>query len=173
MNPVPVIRTAEQVDLSAIVEIYNYEITHGTSTFDTQPVTLDERRVWLAAHDSPRYPVVVADWPDSHSRTEVGHRGDTWPNVAGWASLSPWSQRCAYARAAEVSVYVDRRARGLGIGRALLGELVARGRDAGLGVLLARICAEGAVSLALHRALGFEHIGTMRRVGEKFGRILD
>ncbi|TMA47656.1 MAG: N-acetyltransferase family protein, partial [Deltaproteobacteria bacterium] len=93
--------------------------------------------------------------------------------VVGWGSLSAWSDRCAYARAAEVSVYVHQDHRGHGIGRALLADLIARGRAAGLGVLLARIESSGAASLALHRALGFQPIGTMRRVGEKSGRLLD
>ena len=79
----------------------------------------------------------------------------------------------AYARAAEVPVYVHQDHRGRGIGRALLAALVARGRADGLGVLLARVEASGRASLALHRALGFRPIGTMRRVGEKLGRILD
>ena len=60
-----------------------------------------------------------------------------------------------------------------GIGRALLADLIARGRAAGLGVLLARIESSGGASLALHRAFGFQPIGTMRRVGEKSGRLLD
>jgi phosphinothricin acetyltransferase len=59
------------------------------------------------------------------------------------------------------------------VGRALLSDLVRRGRSAGLGVLLARITSESEASFDLHRALGFTTIGVMRRVGEKFGRILD
>ena len=56
---------------------------------------------------------------------------------------------------------------------ALLADLVRRGRQADLGVLLARICTEGEASIALHRRQGFSTIGIMRRVGEKFGRVLD
>lgn len=154
----PQFRAARVDDLPAIADIYNHEVLHSTATFDTEPVSLEERRRWLAAHESPRHPIVVADADGV---------------VVGWASLSPWSQRCAYARAAEVSVYVHRDWRGRGLGRGLLEQLVDRGRAAGLGVLLARVVAESAGSLALHEALGFERIGTMRRVGEKFGRVLD
>ena len=150
--------------------IYNHEILYATSTFDTEPVTLENRQGWLAEHRSPRHPALVAELapadregPDSSPGLAVG----------GFGTLSSWSQRCAYARAAEVSVYVHRDARRRGVGRAILGQLIARARDAGLGVLLARICAEGQASIALHRSFGFQPIGTMRRVGEKFGRILD
>lgn len=154
-----VIRAAREPDLPAIAEIYNYEVEHSTATFDTQPVTVKERRRWLAAHEPTRHPVIVAEVNDA---------------VAAWACLSSWSERCAYARAAEVSVYVHREHRGCGIGRALLLDLIARARAAGLGVLLARICtADGPASLRLHKSVGFQRVGTMRRVGEKLGRILD
>lgn len=153
-----VLRQAEARDAAAIADIYNHEILSSTATFDTQPVTVENRVAWLAAHDAPDRPVVIA---------EVGGE------VVGWASLSSWSERCAYARAAEVSVYVHREHRECGIGGLLLAELVRLGRAAGLGVLLARICTEGEPSIALHRRQGFQTIGIMRRVGEKLGRVLD
>ena len=152
------IRPATAADLEAIVDIYNDEVLHGVATFDTEPWTVDGQAPWLTEHGEGRRPLLVAE--------EAGR-------VIGWASLSAWSPRCAYARAAEVSIYVHRDDRGRGIGRALLDELIARGRAAGLGVLLARIEASGAASMRLHRAVGFRPIGTMRRVGEKFGRLLD
>jgi len=152
------LRSASPADLPAIVDIYNHEVLHGVATFDTVPWTVESRGPWLASHDPSRHPILIAE--------EDG-------TVIGWACLSPWSDRCAYARAAEVSVYVHPEHRGRGVGRALLAELVARARQASLGVLLARIEASGEASLALHRAIGFQHIGTMRRVGEKFGRLLD
>ena len=152
------IRSACAADLPAVIDIYNYEVEHGVATFDTVPWTLEERAPWFAVHASPQHPLIVAE--------EDGR-------VLGWGSLSAWSDRCAYARAAEVSVSVHQDHRGRGIGRALLADLIARGRAAGLGVLLARIESSGAASLALHRARGFKPIGTMRRVGEKSGRILD
>ena len=154
------LRDATVADLPAIVDIYNYEVANSTATFDTIAVTVDERTAWLARHrETPRHPVLVV-------QADGGA-------VAGWAALSAWSDRCAYARAAEVSVYVHRDHRGKGIGRQLLMALIERGRAAGLGVLLARISMDGDASVKLHESLGFGRIGTMRRVGEKFGRILD
>jgi len=93
--------------------------------------------------------------------------------VAGWGSLGPWSSRGAYARTAEVSVYVDAAHRRRGVGRMLVAALVERGRAAGLGVLLARIAEANHASVALFESFGFGHIGTQRRCGEKFGRVLD
>ncbi len=60
---------------------------------------------WLTGRDRARHPVLVAD--------DDGV-------VAGWAALSPWSTRGAYARTAEASVYVDEGHRREGIGRLLL-----------------------------------------------------
>jgi phosphinothricin acetyltransferase len=145
-------------DLDAVFAIYDDEVLHGTATFDTEPSTNESRQRWCLHHQGPRHPVIVAE------------DGGV---VVGWASLSPYSDRCAYARAAEVSVYVHRDHRGQGVGRALMTELIRAARSAGLGVALARITSESAASIALHRSLGFQRIGTMRRVGEKFGRILD
>lgn len=156
--PGPVIRSAQESDLPAIMAIYNHEITTATSTFDTEPVDLREREAWLRAHQSARHPAIVVVDDDA---------------VLGFATLSKWSDRCAYARAAEVSLYVHRDARGRGFGRLLLSGLVERARAAGVAVLLARIVAESIPSIRLHESLAFQHIGTMRRVGQKFGQILD
>lgn len=153
------IRLAADADLPAIMEIYNEQVLHGTATFDTEPIdTPEKRRAWFAKHPPEIYPVVVAE--------EDGR-------VVGWASLSRWSERCAYNRTAEVSEYVHKDHRGRGVGSELLRELIARARTIGLGVLLARITGESAASLRMHADHGFTRIGTMRRVGEKFGRVLD
>ncbi len=93
--------------------------------------------------------------------------------LLGWGRLSPWSPRAAYARTAEDSVYVRADARGRGVGRALLDALVARARGAGIAVLVARIAEGNPASVRLHERAGFRPVGTMRRVGEKFGRLLD
>jgi L-amino acid N-acyltransferase YncA len=152
------IRDAREADLRAIFAIYDDEVLHGTSTFDTTPLTPEERLDWFHTHSGPRRPVIVAT------------RGE---QVLGWACLSAWSERCAYARAAEDSVYVAAKARGLGVGRALLEELVRRARASGLGVLLARVVEGNPASLRLHESVGFTSIGVMHRVGEKLGKVLD
>jgi len=152
------LRLATAADLGGIFAIYDHEVLHGTATFDTQPKTLAQRQEWLAQHDPERYPVVVA---------EVGGA------IVGWGSISRWSDRCAYARTAEDSVYVADRWRGRGIGRMILTELLARAEAAGIRVVVARIVEGNPASIRLHEAHGFERIGVMRGVGEKFGRVLD
>ncbi|HEY3318354.1 MAG TPA: GNAT family N-acetyltransferase [Coriobacteriia bacterium] len=144
-------------DAAAIADIYNQAVLHSTATFDTQPRSTEEREGWLTCRGTA-HPVLVA---------EADGR------VVGWASLSPWSDRPAYARTAEVSVYVDESARGSGVGAALMAALLERARDVGVHALLARVCTENDVSLRLSERFGFGHVGVMREVGEKFGRLLD
>jgi L-amino acid N-acyltransferase len=93
--------------------------------------------------------------------------------VVGWASLSAWSDRRAYAATAEVSEYVDRGHRGRGIGRALLSGLVAVADQRRFHTLIARVADGNAASLRLHRQEGFKRVGVMREVGLKFGRRID
>ena len=154
----PIIRNARVDDIEAIFEIYNHEVLHGTATFDTEPRIAGRDDGWLTERDSRRHPVLVA---------EADGR------VVGWASLNPWSSRGGYARTVEGSVYVHRQFRGQGVARSLLAATIERARDAGLGVVLARITEANEASVRLFEGLGFGRIGTQRRCGEKFRRILD
>lgn len=151
------IRHARPEDLPAITEIYNEAVAQTVATFDTRPVSLDEQRHWLAEHGG-KYPVMVAEADGP---------------VVGWASLSKWSDRCAYADTAEISLYVLKRMQGRGIGRRLIETIIAEGRRVGLHSILARIAEGNAVSVHLHEAVGFQLVGVMREVGRKFGKLLD
>lgn len=152
------IRAARESDLPGIFAIYDREVLNGTCTFDTVPKTEAERLEWLRADGGGRYPIAVA---------EVEGK------VVGWARLYQWSPRPAYARAAENAVYVDESARGSGVGRRLLEEVLQRGYDAGIRVVIARVVEGNPASLALHESMGFATIGIMHGVGEKFGVVRD
>lgn len=151
------LRPATPDDAGAIAEIYNEAVARSVATFDTAPRSIERQRLWLEEH-APPWVALVA--------TESGA-------VVGWASLSPWSDRPAYSRTAEVSVYVASGTRGRGVGTALLTALVAEGGRAGFHTLLARIADRNPASLRLHRALGFVPVGEMREVGRKFDRWID
>jgi L-amino acid N-acyltransferase YncA len=152
------IRQATEADLPGIFAIYDHEVLHGTATFDTEPKSPAGRLEWLRDDGNGKYPILVAERDGA---------------IAGWARLYAWSNRCAYARAAENAVYVHRDHRGKGVGRALLAELIRIAPQRGIQVLLARIVEGNPASVALHEAHGYQTIGLMRRVGEKFGRVLD
>jgi len=89
--------------------------------------------------------------------------------VAGWAALAPVSPRRCYRGVAESSVYVAAWARGRGVGRALMDELVARSEAEGMWTLEAGIFPENEASVALHLACGFRVVGVRERLGELGG----
>lgn len=151
------LRAARMDDAAAIVSIYNQAVEKTTATFDTEPRTLDAQKRWLEAHGD-RWPVLVAE--------QAGR-------VEGWASLSRWSDRCAYDESAEDSVYVHERARGRGIGKALLEALLAEAEVKKFHTVLARIAEGNPVSVKLHKDFGFKSVGTLKEVGFKFGKRLD
>ena len=151
------IRPAEQKDLPAITEIYNEAILHTTATFDTQTKTVDDQKPWFDKHGE-KYPIVVAVESE---------------RVIGWASMSQWSDRCAYAATAEASLYVKEGYRGEGVGRQLSLGILKAAREAGLHTAILRIAGDNAVSKKLAKSLGFKSIGVMKEVGNKFGKLLD
>lgn len=151
------IRKATLQDLSAITEIYNEAILKTVATFDTEPKTETEQRSWFEHHGA-KYPILVAEQDNL---------------IIGWASLSQWSDRCAYSDTAEASLYVREEHQGRGIGRKLSEAIIKEGRKAGLHTLIARIAEGNEVSIHLAESIGYKHIGVMREVGRKFGRRLD
>jgi L-amino acid N-acyltransferase len=151
------IRRATLADLRAITEIYNEAILTTSATFDTEPKSVADRQTWFYAHGS-RYPILVAVLDG---------------RVTGWASLSKWSDRCAYADTAEISLYVSGPCQGQGLGKKLMAAIIQAGQAAGLHTIVARIATDNEASIHLCQAAGFESVGVMREVGRKFGRLLD
>jgi phosphinothricin acetyltransferase len=150
-------RLVERRDAEAIRAIYNVEVLESTVTFDLVARSFGEQLAWIDEH-SGGHPAIVALDDDA---------------VAGFASVSPYRSRPAYAPTVEDSVYVRRDQRGNGVGKLLLTDLVTATRDHGFHSMIARIVGGHDASIALHRACGFAEIGVEREVGRKFGRWLD
>jgi phosphinothricin acetyltransferase len=151
-------RLVEPRDAEATRAIYNVEVLESTVTFDITPRSLADQQVWIAEHSGGHPAIVGVDDDDA---------------VLGFASLSPFKPRAAYAPTVEDSVYVHRDARGGGVGEVLLREILRLGTDHGFHSAVARIVGGHEASIALHRKCGFEEIGCEREVGRKFGRWLD
>jgi phosphinothricin acetyltransferase len=148
------IRPARPGDAARLAAIYNQGIADRVATFETRARTPADTAEWLAG----RLPVLVAE------------RGG---EVIGFARVSPYSDREAYAGVGEHAVYVDRAARGAGTGRLLLEALADAGARLGLHKLTSRVFADNPASLAVHRAAGFEAVGVQRRHGRLDGRWKD
>jgi phosphinothricin acetyltransferase len=89
---------------------------------------------------------------------------------AGYAKAYRWRERAAYARTAEVGIYIEPNHQGRGVGRALYGELLRVLQLAGFRTAIGGIALPNPVSVKLHEALGFRFVGTFRGVGCKFGQ---
>ena len=151
------LRPAATGDLPAITGIYNDAILNTVATFDLETKNIDEMHLWLERH-AGAYPAVVcvADG-----------------KVVGYASLNEYSPKKAYEATAEVSVYIDSSSRGKGYGRTLLGAIIEAGTRKGIHAMIARITEGNDISVHLFEQYGFAHVGTLREVGTKFGRLID
>jgi phosphinothricin acetyltransferase len=153
------IRPASDGDLPRLTEIYNHYVVSSYVTFDLEPVTLDERREWLAqfAMTGP-HRLLVAE--------EDGV-------VLGYAGSFRFRTRCAYEGTIETTVYCAPEATGRGLGSALYGALFEALRDENLHVAIGAIAVPNPPSIALHERFGFVLAGVMHEVGRKFDRYWD
>jgi L-amino acid N-acyltransferase YncA len=150
-------RLAEPRDATAIAEIYNQGIEDRIATFETEPRTAEAVEEMLRARVG-RYPAVVV---------EDGDR------LVGFAWMSEYRPRVAYAGVGEFSVYVARVARGQGVGRIAMEALMTEAERRGFWKLVSRIFPENLASRRLCAALGFREVGVYRRHGQLEGRWMD
>ncbi len=150
------IREAGEQDAAAIASIYNQGIDDRGATFETDPRSADDIGGKLA--DRERYPLLVI------CEDEV---------VLGWAGLSSYRPRECYAGIAEFSIYLDRSARGRGLGRQLLTALIDVARERGHWKVVSRIFPSNAGSRALCRSCGFREVGTYEKHGRLDGQWRD
>ena len=154
-----VIRDAAATDLPDVREIYNHYVANSTVTFDEAPMPLRDLRSKHAHLAKLGFPFLVAVSPNGH--------------VLGYAYVYPWKTKAAFRFTVENSIYLGPAATGKGLGKALMAELIARSKAAGLKEIVAVIADKGAeASIRLHEEFGFTQVGHMGRVGFKFGRWL-
>jgi len=151
------LRPATVDDAEAIRAIYNHEVQYGAATMDLRPRSLAEQRSWILDREGAFGAIV----------------GEIDGKVVGFGSLSPYRDRPAYSATVEDSVYVSAEARGLGLGRALLNELIDIATRRGFHTILAHIASDQEASIALHESCGFARVGVQRQVGRKFNRWVD
>lgn len=89
--------------------------------------------------------------------------------ILGWAALTPVSGRPVYAGVAEVSVYISSKARGKGLGKQLLEQLVEESEMQNIWTLQAGIFPENTPSIKIHEACGFRILGRREKIGKMNG----
>ncbi|MGH8920912.1 MAG: GNAT family N-acetyltransferase [Actinomycetes bacterium] len=157
------VRPAWPADLAEVAGIYAHYVNETAATFDVEPPTRSEwsGRFWRVAEAG--LPFLVA---------EVGRENGL--EVAGFAYCSPWKPRRGYQGTVEDSIYVAPWATGMGVGSALMTQLLAACLEHGIRDVLAVIVDTGdPASVALHTRFGFAEVGRLGGVGAKLGRRWD
>jgi L-amino acid N-acyltransferase YncA len=154
-----VVRPATLADIPNITAIYAHAVTYGTASFEIEPPGEQDMADRFRTLIDGGFPYLVAESSGA---------------VCGYAYAGPYRERIAYRYTLENSVYVAPDCHRQGIGRALMDGLVSQAGARGFRQMIAVIGDSAqAASIALHRAAGFEMVGTFANVGFKFGRWLD
>jgi len=143
-------RRAMLNDASAIARIYNQGIEDREATFETRPRSDEDIAKWFDGV----HPAIVAE-----------EHGD----AIAFAATSLYRPRECYAGIAECSVYVERDARGNGVGRIVLTALEDAARAAGFHKLVSRVFPENSASLRMLDSMGWRQVGIYRRHGQLDG----
>jgi L-amino acid N-acyltransferase YncA len=147
------IRDASELDGEACAAIYAPYVTGTAITFETEPPTAADMATRITATARTHAWLVLED----------GGR------VVGYAYGGRYKSRAAYRWSCEVSVYTETGRRRTGGGRALYEVLLARLAERGYRTAVAGMTLPNEASVGLHRAMGFEPVGTYRRIGWKHG----
>jgi L-amino acid N-acyltransferase YncA len=132
-----------------VARVYEEGIATRNATFETELPTWEE---WDSSHMAEHRFVALRE-----------------VEVVGWVAVSRVSARCVYSGVVENSVYVAESARGQGVGRLLLEALIDSTEAAGIWTIEAGMFPENEGSIRLHEAVGFERVGTYRRLGKLDG----
>lgn len=156
----PLIRKFSSPDIDAVTAIYAHAVLYGAGTYEIEPPSRDEMKTRFERIEKQGFPILIAE--------ENGI-------VLGYAYASHFRNRAAYNWLAEDSIYVSPDAKGKGVGKSLLKELVLRTEALGFRQMLAVIGdGDGNIgSVKLHESLGFTHCGSIRASGYKHGRWLN
>jgi len=150
------VRAATEGDAAACAAIYAPYVTDTAITFEIEPPTAAQLAARIAAAERTHAWLVLENLEDSR--------------VVGYAYAGPFKERPAYRWSCEVSIYLETGLRRTGGGRALYEALFARLVERGYHTAVAGMTLPNEASAGLHRALGFEPVGTYRRIGWKHGR---
>ncbi|MFC7399865.1 GNAT family N-acetyltransferase [Chelatococcus sp. GCM10030263] len=153
------VRDAHTEDMATIQAIYAHHVLHGLATFEEVPPSVEEMVARRTAVLERGLPYLAAEVDGA---------------VVGYSYATAYRPRPAYRHTIEDSVYVAEGLGGRGIGRALLSALIDRCETGPWRQMLAVIGNSGNEgSIALHRRLGFQPVGTLTSVGFKLGQWVD
>lgn len=147
------VRAATSADAERCAAIYAPYVTDTAISFELDPPSPAQMAERIAAASRDHAWVVLE---------EQGR-------VVGYAYGTTFNRRAAYRFSCEVSVYVEMGRRHTGAGRALYEDLFERLAKRGFRTVVAGMTLPNEASVGLHAAMGFEPVGTYRRIGHKLG----
>lgn len=154
------IRPATPADIPAITRIYGSSVRNATASFELEPPDEAEMARRMRELTDKGFPYLAA---------EAGGE------LAGYAYAALYRTRPAYRFTVEDSVYIAPGRQRSGVGRALLNALIEACTQRGFRQMIAVIgdSPQQPGSVALHKALGFQHVGILPDVGFKHGHWCD
>lgn len=186
------IRPGIRADIPVLLEIYNYEVLHGTATLDIHPRTMEQWEEWFNGHGKENHPLLVAEIADADTGPDAAQQGtgrtagsaaqqgngrtagsaaqQGTGRIAGYATLSSYRTKEAYASTVELSVYIAPNLRRRGVASQLMEEILKLAREDERTHLVVSVITSGnEASAALHNKFGFTFAGNIPEAGVKFG----
>ncbi|MCE3199985.1 arsinothricin resistance N-acetyltransferase ArsN1 family A [Paenibacillus sonchi] len=152
-----IVRQATLEDIESILRIYNQGIEDRIATLETETKGFSYMKAWFKDHHS-RFSVLVAE-----------KEGE----VIGWASLNPYSHRCAYNGVADLSVYIDRGFRGQGVGSSLLESLHKVAKENSFYKIVLFTFPFNQSGQGLYQKMGYRQVGVFEKQGIMDGEFID
>lgn len=152
------IRAAKESDVPAILEINNHEILYSTVNYDYEPKTLEWQLDWFEQKIKAGFPVLVAE---------------TEGKVIGFSTYGTFRAKPGYRFTVEHSVYLSKEARGKGIGKLLMTDLIQIAKNSGYHTMIGGIDGSNEQSFRFHEKLGFREVARFKETARKFDSWLD
>jgi L-amino acid N-acyltransferase len=149
----------ERQHSQSILDIFNEAILNSTALYDYRPRAIETMSAWFAIKRQNNFPVLGIEGSDGE--------------LQGFASYGSFRAWPAYKYSVEHSIYVHKDHRGRGLGAVMLEALIEEAERQQVHLMVGGIDAANQASIALHEKFGFQHSGTVREAGFKFGRWLD
>lgn len=153
-----IIRRAERNDVPAMREIFNEVLRNSNSIYREEEVDLAERYAWFDEKMEHGYPLFGA------------YEGD---KLIGYAGYGSWRAAQGYRKTVELTIYVDNKYRGTGVGSLLMQTIINQAKSDGYHVMLGAIDAENKSSIEFHKRFGFIETARMPEVALKHGQWLN
>lgn len=143
-------RNATIDDLPSIVEIYNSTIPSRMVTADISPLQPEDKLAWFKKHNPQTRPVWIVQ--------------DEKNKMIGWVSFQDFYGRPAYKGTAELSIYLNEKERGKGLGKKILAYAISKCPELGIDTLLGFIFKHNTGSIRLFSEMGFEEWADLKDI---------